>query len=152
MHLNAKSNEYAAQCGDLLDRTPKAVFAVFAAIAYSYASAGGDLSPEEAQDNLLREWRFLHDNGIVPQKPPSAPARRGEADDYSEAGEQPETISVPLDADDRVAPDFPEQLRPFIDALQAGGIALIPAEQLDASALRPPVEPSPGQRRLPRVR
>lgn len=63
-------NEYAQGFGRLYEEIPKAVFA---AVAYSYA---GWACGEEAKANdeivarFLEEWRILHDNGIVPQKPP----------------------------------------------------------------------------------
>jgi hypothetical protein len=59
-------NEYA----DAIDKTfyeniPKAVLA---ALAVSYASAGGD-QLADVTDRLLKEWDVLHANGIVPQSP-----------------------------------------------------------------------------------
>ena len=63
-----RTNEYARNCMDLY-AAPKAVFA---AIAYSFCSSGGDLSVSEAQKRLLDEWWTLYENGIVPQKPPRA--------------------------------------------------------------------------------
>ena len=59
-------NEYARAFGRLYSATPKAVFA---AIVYSYTSAGGD-APGLAIDNFLNEWHILYENGIVQQKPP----------------------------------------------------------------------------------
>lgn len=60
-------NEYAGVLSDkLYEQTPKAVFA---AIAVSSLSCGGD-NLKQAEDLLLNEWRCLHQNGIVPQKPP----------------------------------------------------------------------------------
>jgi hypothetical protein len=69
-------NEYADALGPFYDDTPKAVFA---ALAYSYAacfgtpSEGGDetADPAEVAKRLMREWRILHENGIVPQKDPT---------------------------------------------------------------------------------
>lgn len=61
-----RSNSYAGLVGALYDSCPKAVFA---AIAVSYASAGGD-HPELVEYNLLREWWALFHSGIVPQRPP----------------------------------------------------------------------------------
>ena len=58
-------NEYAQAFGQLYKKTPKAIFA---AIVWSYASAGGDC-PENAVSNFLVEWQILHDNAIVLQKP-----------------------------------------------------------------------------------
>jgi hypothetical protein len=59
-----KTNQYADALGDSFTYTPKAVFA---ALAFSYASFGGD--QQDAKRNLLREWETLHANGIVPQPP-----------------------------------------------------------------------------------
>jgi len=67
MHVLAKGNKYAAELGRLYDDIPKAVLA---AIAVSYASTGGD-HIDDAVPNILREWGILHENGIVPQKPPA---------------------------------------------------------------------------------
>jgi hypothetical protein len=61
-------NEYQEALGDLYDSTPKAVLG---AIAVSFATEGGD-KLSEARALVLEEWRILHMNGIVPQKPPSA--------------------------------------------------------------------------------
>ena len=59
------SNDYQRAFGRLYAKTPKAVFA---AIAYSGASGGGDY-PDRAIENFLHEWWTLYHNGIVPQKP-----------------------------------------------------------------------------------
>lgn len=59
------TNEYAKAVADIYADTPKAVFA---AIAVSLATCGGD-HIDEAVNNILIEWRILHDNGIVPQPP-----------------------------------------------------------------------------------
>lgn len=64
-HLKNHGNEYAAQLDELFERIPKSVFA---AIAVSYATTGGDWL-ERAKMNVCREWRILHEQGIVPQKP-----------------------------------------------------------------------------------
>jgi hypothetical protein len=66
MPANKLTNEYA-------DALPYALYtdcpkAVFAAIAVSYATTGGD-HMEAAEANVLREWWTLYENGIVPQKP-----------------------------------------------------------------------------------
>jgi hypothetical protein len=66
MAINKISNEYARAFGDLYERTPKAVFA---AIAFSALTCGGD-NWDGGQAALLKEWRTLHANGIVPQAPP----------------------------------------------------------------------------------
>lgn len=61
-------NQYAAivQQGKLYESCPKAVFA---ALAVSYASRGGDYL-DGVSDLLLKEWWILYQNQIVPQKPP----------------------------------------------------------------------------------
>lgn len=59
------SNEYARQFDRLYARIPKAVFA---AVAYSYTSSGGD-DAAHAIERFLEEWRILHENGIVRQSP-----------------------------------------------------------------------------------
>ena len=61
-------NGYAEQIHEIYAAVPKAVLA---AIAVSFATSGGDRI-EYATDLVLREWRILHENGIVPQKPPRA--------------------------------------------------------------------------------
>ena len=66
MHVNNNSNEYARALEELFDKTPKTVLA---AIAVSALTSGGD-KLRMAKPYLLREWRILHENGIVPQKPP----------------------------------------------------------------------------------
>lgn len=58
-------NPYERELGTLFDKTPKAVFA---AIAVSVLTCGGD-QLDEAADRLIAEWWTLYDNGIVPQKP-----------------------------------------------------------------------------------
>jgi hypothetical protein len=58
-------NEYARLLGNLFADTPKAVFA---AIAVSYATGGGDWL-DKASENVLREWWVLYDNQIIPQRP-----------------------------------------------------------------------------------
>lgn len=65
MSANKIHNEYAAELGPLFEDMPKAVLA---AIAVSMASGGGsDMDAARAQ--IADEWRILHRNGIVPQKP-----------------------------------------------------------------------------------
>lgn len=62
------SNEYARAIVDY-GRIPKAVLA---AVAYSFASriiSDGD-SPTMIEAAIMDEWVVLHQNGIVPQKPP----------------------------------------------------------------------------------
>jgi hypothetical protein len=64
--MMAKHNEYNLLLGELYDKTPKAVFA---AIAVSSITCGGDYL-DEAFDLILKEWKILYQNGIVPQHPP----------------------------------------------------------------------------------
>jgi hypothetical protein len=67
MSINKLHNEYAAEVGgDVFEKCPKAVFA---AIAVSALTLGGDYL-EETRQRVIAEWWALHDNGIVPQKPP----------------------------------------------------------------------------------
>ncbi len=67
MAINKTSNDYADVISqELYEKTPKAVFA---AIAISLATSGGERL-DEAADVLIEEWLILHQNGIVPQKPP----------------------------------------------------------------------------------
>jgi hypothetical protein len=49
------------------DLIPKAVLA---AVAVPYATGGGD-HPERGGEQVAREWQLLHENGMVPQKPPA---------------------------------------------------------------------------------
>jgi hypothetical protein len=60
-------NDYAKQLGPLYDKTPKAVFA---AIAYSFADRIIGSPDADLAAIIKEEWAVLHDNGIVPQKPP----------------------------------------------------------------------------------
>lgn len=61
------SNGYADTLDDrFYTMVPKAVFA---GMAVSLASCGGDRL-DEAETVLRREWWALYRNGIVPQKPP----------------------------------------------------------------------------------
>jgi hypothetical protein len=75
-HLNSLHNGYAAELGPWFDRIPKSVFA---AIAVSALTQGGDYL-EKATVRVCDEWRVLHDNGIVPQKPPKAAPTEGPGD------------------------------------------------------------------------
>lgn len=83
MHIKARGNSYVdALCGtkyvarkgrelsidDLFDACPKTVFA---AIAVSALTAGGD-HLEHARERVINEWWALYDNNIVAQKPPFA--------------------------------------------------------------------------------
>lgn len=61
-----KLNGYALAFEKLYQKTPKAVFA---AVAFSYTSTGGE-DPAAGRRNFLTEWRILWENGIVSQKPP----------------------------------------------------------------------------------
>lgn len=76
MSANKLHNEYAAELGGkLYESCPKAVFA---AIAVSSLTCGGDWL-EEAKDRLLREWWALYRAEIVPQKPPFPDPREATA-------------------------------------------------------------------------
>lgn len=71
MNLQNRSNAYA---DTLIDNMPTDIYtrcpkAVFAAIAVSALTLGGDYL-EEARPRILAEWWCLFDNGIVTQKPP----------------------------------------------------------------------------------
>lgn len=59
-------NAYATAVPEYRD-IPKAVWA---AIAVSALTCGGD-HLAEARERVRNEWRVLHENGIVPQKPPN---------------------------------------------------------------------------------
>ena len=61
-------NDYAGKFGRLYARTPKAVFA---AIAYSFADRIIANPDADLVEVIKEEWAVLHDNGIVPQKPPT---------------------------------------------------------------------------------
>ena len=65
-HGIKKTNEYSHTLGRMYAETPKAVFA---AIAVSFATAGGD-AMDKAEENILREWTALWYSGVVSQKPP----------------------------------------------------------------------------------
>ena len=94
MHAYAKHNEYADALGDLFDLTPKAVLA---AVAVSALTHGGE-HLSVARQRVLDEWRTLHANGIVPQRPVGRP-REGKSgrgsrtpefvNDADETGEAP---------------------------------------------------------------
>lgn len=62
--------KYAAAFEKLYASTPKAVFA---AVAYSFASLLEEGRQENAVPLFLNEWRVLHQNGIVQQTPPRRP-------------------------------------------------------------------------------
>lgn len=61
-------NDYARCLDRLYADMPKAVLA---AVAVSFASHGGD-DLAGAKAAILAEWKVLHANGIVPQKPPAS--------------------------------------------------------------------------------
>jgi len=63
--INTMHNEYSKALGKLFDEMPKAVLA---AVAVSYASAGGD-ALDIAERVIAYEWRVLFENGIVAQRP-----------------------------------------------------------------------------------
>lgn len=66
--VNKLSNVYADLIpGEIYAAIPKTVWA---AIAISLATCGGD-HLDDAVRAIVCEWRILHQNGIVPQKPPS---------------------------------------------------------------------------------
>jgi len=63
---NKVQNDYAlAVGGALFEEIPKAVWA---AIAVSALSCGGD-QIEEAAQRVAQEWKIWHEAGIVPQAP-----------------------------------------------------------------------------------
>lgn len=66
----ATTNEYARELVQY-EQTPKAVYA---AIALSFALRLNAEDFIEAEREVENEWRILHKNGIVPQKPPAPPA------------------------------------------------------------------------------
>lgn len=70
-HINNRLNEYSLALGRLYADAPKSVLA---AVAVSLATVGGDYL-EEAEQRVLDEWRVLHENGIVPQRPPARGGR-----------------------------------------------------------------------------
>lgn len=66
MHLKNHSNPYIeALDKGVFDKIPKSVWA---AIAISALTAGGDRLPEST-DEVIHEWWMLYYNRIVPQKP-----------------------------------------------------------------------------------
>ena len=66
MRGEKRGNEYLGAV-TIYSSTPKAVWA---AIAISYASAGGDNLSSVVEERILQEWTALWYSGIVPQKPP----------------------------------------------------------------------------------
>jgi hypothetical protein len=62
-------NQYVSALRELRGFYEACPKAVFAAIAVSGMTNGGDRL-DEAATLVLREWWILHDNGIVPQRPP----------------------------------------------------------------------------------
>lgn len=63
----AIENEYNETLGGLYRKTPKAVFA---AIAVSALTVGGDRL-HESNPRILKEWWSLYHAGIVTQRPPA---------------------------------------------------------------------------------
>ena len=61
-----QGNKYSDVLGDIYDRTPKAVLA---AIAVSLALRDAEDRFDKVEAVILEEWRILHQNGFVPQKP-----------------------------------------------------------------------------------
>lgn len=67
--INKKLNQYVeAIPREVFEDTPKAVWA---ALAISFATCGGDRL-DEAAYSLIQEWMILKENGIVPQSVPSS--------------------------------------------------------------------------------
>ena len=64
-NLKNLRNDYQDELGDLFDEIPKSVLA---AIAVSALTDGGDCL-DYAKRRVADEWRVLHENGIVDQKP-----------------------------------------------------------------------------------
>ena len=65
MRLGKLTNEYARAITHYR-AIPKAVFA---AVAFSFADRiTGDGDPKSIEFAILREWRTLRENGIVPQR------------------------------------------------------------------------------------
>lgn len=71
-HLKNKLNEYATLSGDdLFEKAPKSVWAALA-VSFASRNAGPDgesLDGVDVRRALLDEWKILHEQGIVPQKP-----------------------------------------------------------------------------------
>lgn len=67
MGVTKKKNGYMEMIDrELYEKMPKAVFA---AIAASYLLNHQNVNPENISIDLRTEWRLLHEQGIVPQKP-----------------------------------------------------------------------------------
>ncbi len=66
MHLGNLPNDYQRSFPDF-DKTPKSVIA---AIAISFALRLLDDNLDAAAEMIADEWQTLHQNGIVPQRPP----------------------------------------------------------------------------------
>ena len=66
MNITFRGNEYATALSAF--NVPKTVWM---ALAFSFADrlTGGRLDVEAIRSLIREEWRILHDNGIVPQKP-----------------------------------------------------------------------------------
>lgn len=60
-------NDYQRHLGWYFDRIPKTVLA---GIVVSMLSNGGDnLKAKEVSEKIYNEWKLLHENGIIPQRP-----------------------------------------------------------------------------------
>ena len=67
VRIGSKKNEYMNAVGErAIDEAPKAVWV---ALAYSLALISNEGSHEGAIKTLREEWKILHENGIIPQKP-----------------------------------------------------------------------------------
>jgi hypothetical protein len=69
MHLLAKSNEYADMLHPLYDNIPKTVMAAIA-VSFAIQLKGEEDFEYFIKKRIMEEWEILHQNGIVPQKPP----------------------------------------------------------------------------------
>jgi hypothetical protein len=63
-----RGNEYIESFGKLYAQTPKAVFAA-CALSFAFIDVE-EQSFEQAVTRFMFEWEALHNNGIIPQKPP----------------------------------------------------------------------------------
>jgi hypothetical protein len=65
MNLKNHRNEYQINLDRIFDEIPKAVFAAIACSAYEQMG----VKPEDLASRIADEWRCLHLNNIVPNKP-----------------------------------------------------------------------------------
>jgi hypothetical protein len=65
MHLKNHRNQYQIDLDRVFDDIPKAVFAAIACSAYEQI----EVKSEDLAARIADEWRCLHLNGIVPNKP-----------------------------------------------------------------------------------